>query len=185
MTPVLQKERFLADTPAHSPPALVVERALVPEGLLDNDEIVLLAVKPSLWFILLRSGSWLVAAAGVAALTWWLGRHGFHKRPGSACRNIAGINGQQFRELQQRGSLVWGKVVNRQSLAPGFGERAGQERDIFHRFQSRLPGHFDAAEPCRTPNGIVDGCGSRKEDIAAGVRERNQSQVRIREPRVI
>lgn len=83
MTPVLQKERFLADTPAHSPPALVVERALVPEGLLDNDEIVLLAVKPSLWFILLRSGSWLVAAAGVAALTWWLGRHGFPPEVGT------------------------------------------------------------------------------------------------------
>jgi hypothetical protein len=77
MTPVLEKERFLADTPAHSPPVLVVERALVPEGLLDGDEIVLLAVKPSLWFILLRSGSWLIGCIALAALTWWLGRHGF------------------------------------------------------------------------------------------------------------
>ena len=77
MTPVLEKERFLAGTPAHSPPALVVERALVPEGLLDGDEIVLLAVKPSLWFILLRSGSWLIGCVVLAGLTWWLGRHGF------------------------------------------------------------------------------------------------------------
>lgn len=77
MTPVLEKERFLAGTPAHSPPVLVVERALVPEGLLDGDEIVLLAVKPSLWYILLRSGSWLLGCASVVALTWWLSRHGF------------------------------------------------------------------------------------------------------------
>jgi hypothetical protein len=77
MTPVLENERFLAGTPAHVPPVLVVERALVPEGLLDGDEIVLLAVKPSLWFILLRSGSWLIGCAALAGLTWWLGHHGF------------------------------------------------------------------------------------------------------------
>jgi membrane protein YdbS with pleckstrin-like domain len=77
MTSVLEKERFLADTPARATPGLVVERALVPEGLLNGDEIVLLAVKPSLWFIPLRSGPYLLAAAALAALTCWLSRHGF------------------------------------------------------------------------------------------------------------
>ncbi len=77
MTPVLQKERFLADTPAQPVPALVAERALVPECLLDRDEIVLLAVKPSLWFIPLQSGPWLALCGLVVALTWWLGHHGF------------------------------------------------------------------------------------------------------------
>ena len=77
MTPVLQRARFLAGTPAHTPPALVIDRALVPECLLAGDEIVLLAVKPSLWFIPLRSGPWLLTCALVAGLTWWLGHHGF------------------------------------------------------------------------------------------------------------
>jgi uncharacterized membrane protein YdbT with pleckstrin-like domain len=77
MSPVLLEEACFAGTPAHSQPALAVERALVPEGLLDGDEIVLLAVKPSLWFIPLTSGPWLVTCALVAALAWYLGREGF------------------------------------------------------------------------------------------------------------
>lgn len=77
MTAVVQQDKFLAGTPAHSTPALAVERALVPEGLLDGNEIVLLAVKPSLWFIPLTSGPWLVTCALVAGLAWYLGREGY------------------------------------------------------------------------------------------------------------
>jgi len=76
MTPVVREGKFLASTPAHTP-ALAAERALVPEGLLDGDEIVLLAVKPSLWFIPLTSGPWLVTCAVVAGLAWYLGHEGY------------------------------------------------------------------------------------------------------------
>lgn len=73
MTGTLHKTKFLAGSPAHTPPALAVDRALLPECLLGGDEVVLLAVKPSLAFILLRSGPWLAACAMVAALSWYLG----------------------------------------------------------------------------------------------------------------
>ncbi len=72
MTRGLEKPRFLADTPAHAPAAVPIERALVPECLLDGDEIVLLAIKPSLWFVVLRSGPWLVGCGIAAALAWYL-----------------------------------------------------------------------------------------------------------------
>jgi hypothetical protein len=53
---------------------------LLPAQLLDGDEIVILAVKPSLWFVLFTSARWLVALAGVIALTAWLGElPGFSK----------------------------------------------------------------------------------------------------------
>lgn len=74
MTATFKKQPgFFSGTPAHTPPVLVSERVLVPEGLLDGDEIVLLAVKPSLWFIVLRSMPWLAGCALAALLIWYLG----------------------------------------------------------------------------------------------------------------
>lgn len=48
-------------------------RALVPEQLLDGDEIVILALKPSLWYVLIVSFPWV---AGVVLLTAAIGRFG-------------------------------------------------------------------------------------------------------------
>jgi hypothetical protein len=36
--------------------------AIIPQELVSEGEVVLLAIKPSLWFILLTSGRWLIAA---------------------------------------------------------------------------------------------------------------------------
>lgn len=51
---------------------------LLPAHLLDGDEIVILAIKPSLWFILFASSRWLVAMGIVIALSEWIvGTFGF------------------------------------------------------------------------------------------------------------
>jgi len=50
---------------------------IVPAGLLDGGEVVVLAVKPSLWFIVLRSGNWVAACALLAAAAWWTGQQGY------------------------------------------------------------------------------------------------------------
>jgi hypothetical protein len=49
--------------PAAAPPA-----AIVPDKLLDAGEVVILAIKPSFWFVLLNSFPALAATAGVALL---------------------------------------------------------------------------------------------------------------------
>lgn len=72
MTATLPKEGCFSGAPVHTPPVLVSERVLVPEGLLSGGEIVLLAVKPSLWFIVLRSGPWLAVSFLAGALSWYL-----------------------------------------------------------------------------------------------------------------
>jgi uncharacterized membrane protein YdbT with pleckstrin-like domain len=41
--------------------------SIIPQKLITEGEVVLLALKPSLWFILLVSGRWLIAAAVVIA----------------------------------------------------------------------------------------------------------------------
>jgi hypothetical protein len=46
---------------------------LIPVQLLDGDEIVIFAVKPSLWYVLFTSARWLIAMAVVIALVGWLG----------------------------------------------------------------------------------------------------------------
>lgn len=47
--------------------------ALVPADLLDGGEIVILAIKPSLWFVLFKSFRWLSATGFVIVLAQWLG----------------------------------------------------------------------------------------------------------------
>ena len=41
--------------------------SIIPQKLITEGEVVILALKPSLWFILLVSGRWLIAAAAVIA----------------------------------------------------------------------------------------------------------------------
>ena len=58
------------------PPAgasLQVEHAAVPRDLLDDGEVVVLAIKPSLWSVLFNSFQWFCAAGVVIALDWWFG----------------------------------------------------------------------------------------------------------------
>ena len=47
---------------------------LLPAHLLGGDEIVILAIKPSLWFVVFKSARWLVAMGVVIAMAGWLGR---------------------------------------------------------------------------------------------------------------
>ncbi len=55
---------------------------LLPAHLLDGDEIVILAVKPSLWFIIFTSARWLLGLFALALLAGWLGqRLPFLNRP--------------------------------------------------------------------------------------------------------
>ncbi|MHC4445525.1 MAG: PH domain-containing protein [Planctomycetota bacterium] len=46
---------------------------IVPANLLDGGEIVILAVKPSLWFIIFSSARWLAAMILIALTSKWLG----------------------------------------------------------------------------------------------------------------
>ena len=51
----------------------LAQAGLLPAQLLDGDEIVILAIKPSLWFVLFMSARWLIALGLVIAATAWLG----------------------------------------------------------------------------------------------------------------
>lgn len=46
---------------------------LVPAHLLDGGEIIILAIKPSLWFVVFASAKWVLGMAAVIALIGWLG----------------------------------------------------------------------------------------------------------------
>ncbi|NLX15006.1 MAG: PH domain-containing protein [Phycisphaerales bacterium] len=55
---------------------------LLPAHLLDGDEIVILAVKPSLWFIVFTSARWLLGLLILLLLAGWLGhRLSYLNRP--------------------------------------------------------------------------------------------------------
>ena len=82
-----ETSKFMAGTPAGQP-AVSVEQTLVPEGLLDGSELVLLAVKPSLWFIVLRSGSWLIWCATLGTAIWWLSVRDYNP---AACKVAAQV----------------------------------------------------------------------------------------------
>jgi uncharacterized membrane protein YdbT with pleckstrin-like domain len=57
----------------------IAQADLLPAHLLDGDEIVIFAVKPSLWFVLFTSARWLVAMALVIGLSGWLDTAGVSK----------------------------------------------------------------------------------------------------------
>lgn len=72
MSPPLQSVCLAAETADPANTALA-EEAFVPERLLEEGEIVILAIKPAVWFILLVSWRVLVAAAIFAAGGYLLG----------------------------------------------------------------------------------------------------------------
>jgi hypothetical protein len=53
-------------------PKVITNAALVPEHLLDGGEIVIFAIKPSLWFIVFASSRWLIGMVLVTLLAGWL-----------------------------------------------------------------------------------------------------------------
>ena len=58
---------------AESQPISAAE--LLPAHLLDGDEIIILAVKPSLWFVVFMSIRWLAAMLLIILLAGWQGHH--------------------------------------------------------------------------------------------------------------
>lgn len=50
---------------------------LVPPEILDGGEIIIFAVKPSLWFVLLKSSRWLVGMLATLLVIWWAGEAAF------------------------------------------------------------------------------------------------------------
>lgn len=50
----------------------LVRTDLLPAHLLDGDEIVIFATKPSLWYILFTSVRWLIAMSLIIGITYWL-----------------------------------------------------------------------------------------------------------------
>lgn len=57
----------------HGASGQIAPADLLPVQLLDGDEVVIFAVKPSLWYVLFTSTRWLIAVAVVIAMTGWLG----------------------------------------------------------------------------------------------------------------
>ena len=53
-------------------PGLLAYGQVVQHDLLDGDEVVILAVKPSMWYLVLVSARWLIGAAAVILLAPWL-----------------------------------------------------------------------------------------------------------------
>lgn len=54
-------------------PGAIGAASLVPAELLDGGEIIIFAVKPSLWFVFLQSARWLVAMLAAVLLAHWFG----------------------------------------------------------------------------------------------------------------
>lgn len=61
--PVLNARPAAADAEAESPAIVRGATAIIPQELISDGEVVILAIKPSLWFILLVSMRWLAVAA--------------------------------------------------------------------------------------------------------------------------
>jgi uncharacterized membrane protein YdbT with pleckstrin-like domain len=57
------REAVQSDSPVEPAPAAAVAEALIPAHLLDGGEIVVFAIKPSLWFIVLVSAWWIAGTA--------------------------------------------------------------------------------------------------------------------------
>ncbi len=79
--PAVAAPRPLAAAAGDSPPASAELSAVglhIPSGLIDGGEIVLMAIKPSMWRPLFDSAAWLVTSVLLAAVVAWLG----HPLPG-------------------------------------------------------------------------------------------------------
>src|SRR5687767_11245614 len=57
-----------------APTEAIAATTLIPEHLLDGGEIVILAIKPSLWFVVFRSIRWLAAMVFVIVLAGFVHR---------------------------------------------------------------------------------------------------------------
>ncbi len=84
--------------PPSAPPAVAPPAALA-AGILNDGELILLAVRPSLWYILLVSWPVLAGLAIVAAAAWALDRGGIWDLP---LRDMA-----SFLSVVALGRLVW------------------------------------------------------------------------------
>ena len=67
----LNQQAFTEAQEANSEPIAAVD--IVPAHLLDGGEIVILAIKPSLWFIIFTSARWLAAMILIILISKWLG----------------------------------------------------------------------------------------------------------------
>jgi membrane protein YdbS with pleckstrin-like domain len=77
---------------------------LLPAHLLDDNEIIILAIKPSLWFILFRSFRWLVAMALVMVVGLWTASHGgWYLRPAVVVQGTIALAGARV----GFGALQW------------------------------------------------------------------------------
>ena len=72
----LTSRRFAAATSEAPPRAseAATDWAALPGGVVDGSEIVLLAIKPSMWRLLFDSAPWLATCCVFAALLTWFGR---------------------------------------------------------------------------------------------------------------
>lgn len=64
----------VSDGPAASAAPVVAPWAAIPGGVIDGGEIVILAIKPSMWRPLFDSAAWMVGSWIVAALLTYLGK---------------------------------------------------------------------------------------------------------------
>ncbi len=64
----------VADNPAASAKAAVAPWAEIPGGVIDGGEIVILAIKPSMWRPLFDSAAWMVGSWLIAGLLTFLGK---------------------------------------------------------------------------------------------------------------
>lgn len=68
------RQVYFAEDGVEAPPipVLLASGQALPQPLLDGGEIILLAIKPSMWYLVLVSVRWLIAAAVVTVLSPWL-----------------------------------------------------------------------------------------------------------------
>lgn len=72
-------------------PRAVDAADLLPSHLLDGDEIVIFAIKPSLWSVVFMSGRWVLAMVAVILLAGWLGDRLPHVSAGLIAQTAAAL----------------------------------------------------------------------------------------------
>lgn len=87
LPPPTEKRDVMANAEGRGAAALLEAQEMVPAHLLDGGEIVILAIKPSAWFVLLAASRWILTGLGLAILAntkfvphasqWWLWQLGF------------------------------------------------------------------------------------------------------------
>ncbi len=87
----------LTQAGGHPADARAFDRAdLLPAHLLDGDEIVILAIKPSLWFVVFVSARWVTAMVMVMVLAEWLSAGIPPLRPELVIRGAAALAGARL-----------------------------------------------------------------------------------------